>query len=70
MKYNVLIVPSSDDERNYENCATYTEALEIHELKGDCSVKYSFNTEIERDAFIKGYHSAIGYLGNGIFFTP
>lgn len=65
----VLIVPSSDDEKSYENCQTIGEAIKIHEKRKDSSSIHEFETEAESDAFLQGYKAGVGSLGNGTYFT-
>ena len=67
--YKILTIPSSDDERTFEECDDYKEAVKLNEDE-DCSgEEYIFPTKELRDAFIEGYLSGIGYLGEGVYFT-
>ena len=68
--YSVLIVPSSDEERYFEDAKDFHDAVAIA-IEKDCpsfSV-HSFKTDDERKSFIRGYNSAIGYNGDGYFIT-
>jgi len=68
-KFKVIIVPSSDDEHKFENATTFAQARKVMKDKEILASMYRFDTLKERDAFIAGYESAIGYLGNGLFYT-
>lgn len=73
--YEIIIVPSSDDERRFEEEANnWKEANELWDkikLEDDHGALsyYSFNSKKERDAFIQGYMVALGFLGNGLYYT-
>lgn len=70
-KYRIITIPSSDDEKDFENIIDFKGA-EKHIKKNEnlfCTGEHSFDTKEELEAFIKGYESAIGFLGGGLFFT-
>lgn len=65
-RYQVFVAPSSDDEDIYSECDSFEKALEIMGLlpdPGSAQVFY-FDTMEEVNAFIEGYTSALGYLGD------
>lgn len=72
--YKVFIAPSSDNERVYEGIGDLDKCLN-HAIKHTDNDEatgtgiFIFKTKEERDAFVKGYESAIGYLGNGFYAT-
>lgn len=69
-KYKVLLVPSTEDEKEYENLETFDEALELSEIReGDSSSVFTFESEKEREAFLQGVAAMEGYCGNGLAFT-
>ena len=68
-KYSILITPSSEDERSYENANNFNEAVKIHEEANDSTSIFSFDTKEQRSAFIVGYEAGIGYNGGGTYFT-
>lgn len=69
-KYKLIIAPSSNDESEFEQAAIYSEALHVINTKDiESAQEYSFNTKEERDIFLQGYHAAIGYNGDGLFWT-
>ena len=69
-QYKVLIAPSSSDERKFEDCVNFDQAVEImYSIESNAVTVHHFNTSEERDCFISGYQSAIGNLGNGYFIT-
>ena len=65
-KYNIIIVPSSDYERVAEEAGTFDK---VNELEGIDKTMFAFDTHQELEAFIKGYQSAIGFLGSGFYVT-
>lgn len=70
-KYQVLIVPSADNEHLFERAKNFKEALKIaNSPKGDHAAVeiFDFETENERKAFTQGYSAGIGYMGGGMFF--
>jgi len=66
--YKIFIIPSSEEDRKFDECDNYKEALKIA-TKENCGDEFEFNTQKERDAFIQGYLSGVGYLGEGVYFT-
>lgn len=65
-RYRVFVAPSSDDQDFYSDCSSFKEALEIMNLlpyPGSAQIFY-FDTMEEVNAFIEGYTSALGYLGD------
>lgn len=66
----ILIVPSSDDEHFFEECADF-KAAEKKYMRGkpDSVRMFKFTTVEEARAFIKGYEVGIGYLGEGLWFS-
>ncbi len=68
-KQKVFIIPSSDDERLFDNCNSYNQAIKINTDNCCSGSEHIFSTKEERDSFIQGYLAGIGYLGEGIFFT-
>ena len=76
-KFEILIVPSSSEEGDFEECVTIEDAKKIYK-KGKSTEglsenwesvrEFSFDTVQERDAFIKGYDAAVGYAGDGVYF--
>jgi hypothetical protein len=64
----IVIVPSSEDERAYEKVKTTKSAASLSKRRKDSANRFTFNTSAEADAFIKGYTSTTGYLGDGIYF--
>ena len=66
--YSILIIPSSEDDRLFDECDNYKDALGIA-TKENCGDEFKFDTQKERDAFIQGYLSGVGYLGEGVYFT-
>ncbi|MBS1506007.1 MAG: hypothetical protein JSS79_05115 [Bacteroidetes bacterium] len=72
MKYKVIIVPSSDDEKLYQRlCDTFDEAYEIMKRrnskgKNDTAQLFEFETQAERQAFLKGVEVMAGYFGDGL----
>lgn len=69
VKYKLLLVPSSDDEREYENLTTFEEAFAQHLEREDSVMTYTFKSEEERNAFLEGVAAMEGYLGKGLAFT-
>ncbi len=70
MKCNVLIIPASDEEKEWENIKTLREAvdkMENHPTYTSASL-HEFGTTVEAEAFIKGYEAGIGWNGNGHYF--
>ena len=67
--YKVLIVPSSDDEREYDQLSDFDQALKLHNKSKHQTSVFTFNSVIERNAFIEGYEAGIGYLGGGTWFS-
>lgn len=61
-KYIVFIAPSSEDEYRYSECDTVEQAIDVR-IEGDSSDIYSFDTIQEVEAFVEGYKSALGCLG-------
>ena len=68
-KYKLITVPSSDDEKEFENAGSFDEAAEIIKNKDTIAGEFAFDTEKEREIFIEGYMHAIGYLGQGLHFV-
>ena len=75
-RYNIAIVPSSEDEHHFDGCYNYHSAAAKHsalEKRRDTNIpsfkKFVFATEDERNAFIQGYQAALGYNGNGLYFV-
>lgn len=64
----IVIVPSSEDERAYEKVKTIKSAASLSKRRKDSANRFTFNTSAEADAFIKGYTSTTGYLGDGMYF--
>ena len=64
----VVIAPSSEDEGMFDNCATFQEAVKTMDDCESASL-LQFKNASELDAFLEGYQSAIGYLGDGYFIT-
>lgn len=60
MKYKVIVAPSSEHDRIFEDCNTFEQA---ESKVGEGVLMYTFNTPEEADAFMQGYEVAIGYLG-------
>mgnify|MGYP003153832378 CR=1 FL=1 len=69
--YKILIVPSSDDERSFEDVASYEEALNLKNklCNGSGKHEFVFDSKEEREIFIKGYEAGVGYLGDGLYYT-
>ena len=67
-EYKILIVPSSDTESLFENVGDFETAVKVSDRE-ETGCVHEFDTKIELDAFIEGYRAAIGYLGDGVFFT-
>ena len=66
-KFKLIIVPSSDDEKLFENVSEYDAALKIIEGdEGIMSKELSFDSENEREIFLQGYYAGIGFLGEGL----
>lgn len=69
MKHNVLLIPSLDDERKFENIEEYKKAYKFAKNnKGITYIHRSFNSSEEGNAYIEGYLAGIGFLGEGIFY--
>ena len=69
-KFKLIIAPSSNDERAFESSTTFDEAKKVIEQEGiESAQEFSFDTEKERAAFLEGYHAAIGYNGDGLFYV-
>jgi len=68
MSYRILIVPSSDDEKLFEDCDSIEKAQKIAKKTGATIQLFEFDSEEEKDAFVKGYEAGIGYLGKGLYF--
>ena len=67
-KFKLIIAPSSNDEEAFENATSFNEARQVIDSKEiDSALELQFETERERDAFLQGYHAAIGYNGSGLF---
>ncbi len=64
----IVIVPSSEDQRAYEKVKTTKSAASLSKRRKDSANRFIFNTSAEADAFIKGYTSTIGYLGDEMYF--
>ena len=62
----IFISPSSEQEKDYENCATLKECVELTKFE-DGDALYNFKSIDEVNAFITGYEAAIGYNGNGFY---
>jgi len=71
-KFQLIIVPSSEDEGYFENATSFEDAQEIlddESIQTESAEQFSFDTELEMNCFLQGYHAAIGYNGNGMKFT-
>lgn len=68
-KYKLLLVPSSEDERLYEDFKTFEEAFLFHLDREDTVQTFTFDTEKERSAFLEGVAAMEGYQGTGLSFT-
>ena len=68
MKYELIIVPGSDDQRLVEDITNFDE---MKRAAGslDSYRHYVFNTEEERKAFLMGFHAMKGWLGDGVYAT-
>lgn len=66
-KYKVIIVPSSDEEHLFDEVVKFSDAVKVVS-KTQCATIHEFNTKQERDSFVDGYKSAIGFLGNGLYY--
>jgi len=67
-KFKLIIAPSSNDEGAFENATSFDEAKQVIESNGvESTDELEFKTERERDIFLQGYHAAIGYNGNGLY---
>ena len=69
-KYEVLTIPSSDDERKFENIDDFDVA--VHKAKSHKNIDFylhSFSSKEELNAYILGYTQGVGYMGNGTYFT-
>jgi len=70
--YKIFIIPSSDDERAFEECDTYNEAIKLsaklRNTTGSSGEEFIFNSERERELFIQGYKSGVGFMGDGLFY--
>jgi len=62
-KHQVIIVPNSEHEDNFEDM-NWEESLAHHNETGEGDL-HTFNTEDELGCFLQGYHAGIGYLGTG-----
>lgn len=73
--YRIIICPSSDEERMFEELCTdlddfdeLLEAITQNDNIVHASV-VSFNTKKELNLFLEGYNAGVGYLGNGQYIT-
>jgi len=67
-KYKLILIPSSDDENEYEGL-TFDEAVALSETREDSAQVFSFDTEKERTAFLQGVAAMEGYMGEGLAYT-
>lgn len=64
-KNEVLIVPDSSQEGSFEDIEDFNEALKTEDTY---TPVFQFSTRPERDAFLLGYKSGIGYMGTGLYY--
>ena len=65
-KFKLIVVPSSDDEPLFEETVKYDEAKKIVDGEENVTAQeFIFNSEHEREIFLQGYMTAIGFLGSG-----
>lgn len=69
VKFKLILIPSSEDEREYENLNTYEEALALSETREDTAQTFTFESERERSIFLEGVAAMEGYNGKGVAFT-
>lgn len=67
-QFKILVVPSSDDERAYENIKRFGDAVRTHARRKDNAKIFTFASGAEREAFVKGVEAMAGYMGEGILF--
>ena len=71
-KFKIIVCPSTDEEQDprLKKAATYQQVKNVMK-RGELSsmAEFSFDTETELDAFIKGYEAGVGWLGEGFFVT-
>ena len=68
-KIKVLIVPSSDDEKEFSNCNNMDEALALKESEANSASVHEFDSIKDAELFLKGYNAGVGYLGDGLYFS-
>jgi hypothetical protein len=66
-KYKLVIVPSLEEEHLFEEAVKFSDVVKVVS-KTQFATIHEFNTKQERDSFIDGYKSAIGFLGNGLYY--
>lgn len=66
--FKVLIVPSSDDEKEYPDTLTFEQAVELTTERNDSGQVFEFETEAERTAFCQGVAAMEGWSGEGLTF--
>lgn len=70
MRYEVLLIPSSDEDREFAECNNFDEAMELLEKSDNVThVHAQFHTEAEKRAYVEGYLAGIGYMGDGVHFV-
>lgn len=70
MTYKILLVPSSEDERHYdEHASNFDEAVALGRGHDDSAIIYNFSSDLERNAFIAGVKAMSGYQGDGFYYT-
>jgi len=72
-EFKVFTVPDSEDERAFDECKTFDDALKVmveREAKGETGSEFvrSFNTNQEAEAYVDGYQDGVGYMGAGRYF--
>ena len=68
MKYELILIPDSDDQRKVEDIEDFDEMKRM--ASGlDSYRHYVFDTEAERKAFQRGVYAMAGRLGDGINLT-
>jgi hypothetical protein len=66
--YHVLVLPSEDDEKKFEDIEEYDHAFwTAKTIEADYEV-FTFETVEEQNAFVLGYKKGCGYLGSGLYF--
>lgn len=65
MKYELILIPDSDDQRKVEDIEDFDEMKRM--ASGlDSYRHYVFDTEAERKAFQRGVYAMAGRLGDGV----